>query len=145
MARGWNVYVRGRKALLPTTAKTEVGLRMHVDPVEVVDVVDREALEQAIVRMIERGNPRVSMPSDFGTYEPVVLKHAGVKSWSTFARRADAWVIEEIDSGIRIGQLPRSGQGWGGKILDKESFPVGTSILVVARRLAERLAKLRKK
>jgi len=56
-----------------------------------VDVSDRKAVEDAMLRAIARGNPTVPTPTRDNFPEDVPLKHARVKSLSTFEKLAQTW------------------------------------------------------
>src|ERR1051325_10525742 len=88
----WLLIVRKGKAFVPTMARTEAGFYMGIDPVEVVDMFDKTALEQAMLRAIARGNPTVPTPAR-DNYPDVLLKYAKVKSLSSFERHAQTWKI----------------------------------------------------
>jgi hypothetical protein len=59
----WNFYLRNGTAYVPTVAQTEAGFYLDVEPVEVVPATDFQALQQAIKRSLNRGNPKVPTPS----------------------------------------------------------------------------------
>ena len=91
----FHVYLRAEIVYVPTVAKRE-GAYTHIEPVAVVPVTDTEALRQALLDAVARKNIVVPVPK--GKWPaPVLLKYAGVKSWSAFARNGWPWSIEEQD------------------------------------------------
>jgi len=89
----WEFYVRKGLAYIPTMARTEAGYYPAIEPVEVVPVTDRIALEQALARTLYRGNPTIPAPTRENFPQPVALSHAGLKSWSRFVQDASGWSI----------------------------------------------------
>jgi hypothetical protein len=87
----WMLTIRKGQAFIPTMAQTEAGFYMGIDPVEVVDAFDRRAVEDAMLRAIARGNPRVPTPTRDNFPEDVLLKYAKVKSLSMFEKVARTW------------------------------------------------------
>jgi hypothetical protein len=61
-----------------------------------------DALRQALLDTIARGNPAVPRLARGQSYSPVTLKYAGVKTWSAFERGTSYWGIEERDGIFRI-------------------------------------------
>ena len=55
----WLLFLRKGQAFIPTMARTEAGFYMGIEPVEVVDIQDQAGVEQALMRAVGRGNPRV--------------------------------------------------------------------------------------
>jgi hypothetical protein len=94
----FSVYLRKGVVYLPTTSRFISGSAAYrdADPVEVVPASDGEGLRRALHATIARGNPYI--PASAGD-PPVVLKHAGVRSWSAFERETFGWAIED-DPGV---------------------------------------------
>jgi len=66
----------------------------------------------------------------------VVLKYAGVKTWSAFARNARTWRLREKDGGYQIGGYRKHEKGYW--VEDPEQtieFPAGTTIDEVIDRM----------
>jgi hypothetical protein len=60
-----------------------------------------------------RGNPIVQNLARVDHGDPVILKYAGVKTYSAFARAAQYWMIEENQGVYRIiGQRKLAPRGW---------------------------------
>lgn len=141
MFRAWQLYTRGDKVYLPTSAKTAAGFFLDDDPVEVVDLADKAGLRDAICRVVSKGNPEVPTPLDPDVHEPAVLKHAGLRTWSAFARRAELWTIKERDGNFEIiRMLKRPGGGWTGNPEESEALVPGTTVDQLAELLVVRLA-----
>jgi len=97
-----HIYLRNGIVYLPTMGKMDKGFYRGIEPVAVVPASNTEALRHALGETIARGNPRVPMlrRSEWGP--PVLLKYAGVKSWSTFERNMLLWDIKEDAGCFRI-------------------------------------------
>jgi hypothetical protein len=106
-------YLRKGIVYLPTMGKVEPGFYMHTEPVAVVPVSDTADLRRALADTLRRGNPRVVAPPRHLYPPPLILKYAGVKSYSTFTRGASAWHISKERTGWEIvGQRKGSSRGW---------------------------------
>src|SRR5215469_14412172 len=125
----WHLYLRRNTVYIPTVAKTEAGYHMGVDPVSTVSVSDFDALQAAIVKVINRGNPSVPTPTRATFPQPVVLKHAGLKSWATFEKDATYCKITEKDSRYRIVQgRRRADRGFEDDPDKIELLPLGATV-----------------
>jgi hypothetical protein len=137
----WNIYLRNAIAYVPTVAQAEagghLGYFMDVDPVKVVTAAESEALRNAIIEIMSKGNPIVPAPTRGNFPKPVVLKYAKVKSWSAFEKGALAWAISEKDGIFQINpQRKCADRGWEDDPERIEFLPPGTAVNVVAERLA---------
>ena len=94
-------YLRKGIVYVPTLARTTAGFHLVVGPVAVVPVSQAAELHEVFREKIAKGNPAVPTPArnDPGD-EAVMLKPAGVKSWSAFERGAMTWSIGEKDGKI---------------------------------------------
>jgi hypothetical protein len=137
----WQLYIRNGMVYVPTVAKTEAGFYMDIDPVRAVPATEPDTLRAAIIEAISNGNPVVPTPTRAAFPKPVILRHAGVKSWSTFEKSATYWEILETDGGYRIGPGKRSAAGgWEEDPERGEFLPPGTTVDIVAQRVATLLA-----
>lgn len=75
---------------------------MDVDPVAVVPAANADGLRRALLDTIARGNAVVPNPSEDKWPPPVLLKYAGARTWSAFARGASQWSIEGVDGNYQI-------------------------------------------
>jgi hypothetical protein len=110
---------------------------MDVDPVQVIPVSDCDAVRQAIIEVISKGNPIVPAPTSRTSFpKPVVLKYAKVKSWSAFEKHALLWMVEKKDGIYRI-QPGRRGpeRGWVVDSKATESLPPGATLDTATQRL----------
>ena len=82
--------------------KMDKGFYRGVEPVAVVSALDTDAIRRALQAAIIRGNPDVSILKRSEWPPPIVLKYAGVKSWSGFERSMLLWAIVENDGVYRI-------------------------------------------
>jgi hypothetical protein len=80
-----HLYLRKGRVFVPTLGRVPGGPYRDIEPVTVVEVSDTDGLRRAFRQTIARGNPPVG-PYPRPNPPPVVLKHAGVKSWGAFAR-----------------------------------------------------------
>jgi hypothetical protein len=106
-----HLYLRKGRVFIPTSGLVPGGPYRDIEPVAAVDVSDADGLRQAFRETIARGNPpppRYPRPSP----PPVVVKHAGVKSWAAFARGALPWSIEEENGIFQIIGRRRTPDGW---------------------------------
>ncbi len=89
------VYLKKSTVYIPTVAKLETGAYTEVEPVAEVPVTDTDSLRRAFLATIARGNAIVPNPEKNKWPPPVLLKHAGAKSWSAFMRGTATWNIKE--------------------------------------------------
>ena len=95
-------YLRNGTVYIPTVVRLETGAYQDIDPVAVVAVVNSERLQHALSDAITRENMIVPPPPKDNWPPPVLLKYAGAKTWSAFARGTLTWNIEETDGTYRI-------------------------------------------
>jgi hypothetical protein len=108
-----------------------------VEPVAAIAASDTAAVRQALLDTIARGNPPTPHYQR-GTYpQPVVLKYAGVKTWSAFARGTLNWTIKEKDGKYQIVGYKMHPDGWVEDPEQITSFPEGTTLDDVIDRAIE--------
>jgi hypothetical protein len=135
-------HLRNGIVYIPTMAKMDKGFYRGVEPVAVVSVSNTDALRQAIVETIARGNPDAPMLRRREWPAPVVLKYAGVRSWSAFERGAQFWTIEGRNGRFQIaGQRQQPDGMWNDDPDRTITLPVGTPIDEVAQRMISILQK----
>ena len=135
-------HLRNGIVYIPTMAKMDKGFYRGVEPVAVVSVSNTDALRQAIVETIARGNPDAPMLRRREWPAPVVLKYAGVKSWSAFERGAQFWTIEERNGRFQIaGQRRQSDGMWKDDPDRTVAFPANTPVDDVVQRMISILQK----
>lgn len=127
----FHIYIRRGIVYVPTVAQREGGPYTNIEPVAVVPVSNVDGLRRALAEAIARGNITVPVPK--GKWPaPVVLKYAGVKTWSAFARDAVPWSIEEEDGQYQIiGYRTHANGYWVRDHEQKIKFPQGTPIETV--------------
>jgi hypothetical protein len=131
--------IRKGLAFVPTMAETEAGFYMAIEPVEMVDAADAQAIEAAMVRAVERGNPIVPTPVRGAFPEPVLLRHAGVKSLATFERLAKTWKLSKVGNSFTLAPYRPSEHGGSEEDVERsEVISATTSIVDVVRRLVRR-------
>jgi hypothetical protein len=122
------LYLRKGLVYIPTTAKVPSMAYREIDPISVVPVTEIEALRIALKEIMARGNPILENSSSGIRPEPAILKYAGVKSFSAFARGAQPWTIVFKNGVYEIrGQRKRPDRGWEQDPNNIIVFPVGTS------------------
>lgn len=130
----YKCYLRDGVVYVPTVGKRG-GAYTDIDPVAVVPITNADGLRRALLDAIARKNPAV--PLHKGKWPPpVVLKYAGVKTWSAFDRNASTWNIKENDGNYRIGGYRKHPDGY--RVEDREQeiqFPPGTTIEAVVDRM----------
>ena len=130
----FNLYLRKGKVFVPTCGRVPGGPYRDIEPVSVVEVSDIDSQRQAFRQTVARGNPPVG-PYPRPNPPPVVLKHAGVKSWGTFARGASPWVVEERDGEYQIIGYRREPNNWAQDPEQTVGFPPGTTLDQVIDRM----------
>jgi hypothetical protein len=119
-------YLREGTVFVPTTGKVDKNVYFLVEPVAVIPVSNTNALRTALQETTQRGNPAVKYDR---SAPPVLCKYADVKSWSTFARRASLWVMDETKGVPRIEPNKRESNGAFSPDKDAiETLPVGSTI-----------------
>jgi hypothetical protein len=129
-----HLYLRKGQVIIPTLGRVPGGPHRDIEPVTVIDVSDADALRQAFRQTIARGNPPIG-PYPRPNPPPVVLKHAGVKSWSAFARGASTWLIEQQGELYQIIGYRREPNNWAQDPQQTVDFLPGTTLDQVIDRM----------
>ena len=58
----WGLFVRRDVAYIPTSARTESGFYLDVEPVEIAEINDTETFKEAVKAALSRGNPKMATP-----------------------------------------------------------------------------------
>lgn len=123
-----HLYLRNYTVYVPTMGKMGKGFYRGVEPVAVVSASNTEALRQALAATITRGNPNVPTLLRREWPPPVLLKYAGVKSWSAFERGMRLWNIVEKDGIYQIaGHVKQPNGMWKEDPEQTIKFPLETS------------------
>jgi hypothetical protein len=134
----WHLYLRKGVLYLPTTGIVEAGLYRNIEPVAVVPISNTEGVRAAIRATIAQGNPTTPHFSGGKYPKPILLKYAGVKNWSEFARVAVTWTIEEKDGSYRIIGYRKHAKGYWERDPDNQiAFPNGSALDDVIDRMIE--------
>jgi hypothetical protein len=129
-------YLRNGVVYVPTVVKLQTGAYVGVEPVAVTSVADTDGLRRAFLDAIARKNAIVPPPPKDKWPPPVLLKYAGVKTWSAFARGAATWSIRETEGNYQIGGYRDHPDGyWAPDPKQKIDFPPGSKIEVVIDRM----------
>lgn len=123
-----HLYLRRAILYVPTMGKMDKGFYRGVDPVAVVPAANTDALRQALTETIARGNPHVPMLRRRDWPPPILLKYAGVKSWSEFERGMLFWTIKNRDGVFQIASQKKQPDGmWRDDPEQVVTFSPGTS------------------
>ena len=131
-----DLCLRKGTVYLPTMGKMDKGLYRSVEPVAAVSASNADALRQALAETITRGNPDVPMLRRSEWPPPVVLKYAGVKSWSAFERGMRLWSIIQKDGIFQIVEQKKQPDGmWRDDPAQTTAFPSASSADDVIERM----------
>lgn len=129
-------YLKSGIVYVPTVAKLTTGAYLDIDPVAVESVANVVGLRRALLEVNDRKNPVISPPPKGKWPSPVLLKYAGVKSWSAFARGASMWSIDEDQGNYQIIGYCDHPDGYWARDPDRiTNFPPGTEIDAVIDRM----------
>jgi hypothetical protein len=132
----WLIFVFKEQVFVPTMARTEAGFYIGIEPVEVVDLRDHAAVEQALMRAISRGNPSVPTPPRANFPKNPLLKYAKVKSDSSFDKVAKSWKLSKRDGAyLIVPYRPRKDRGQEEDTERGEAMPADLPLDAVVRRL----------
>jgi hypothetical protein len=121
---------------LPTMGKMDKGFYRGVEPVAVVSASNTEVVRQSLQTTIARGNPMVPILRRRDCPPPVILKYAGIKSWSGFERGMSFWTIDETDGTFRIARQRKEPDGmWRDDPEQTINLPAGSTIDDVINRM----------
>jgi hypothetical protein len=130
------LYLRNYTVYIPTMGKMGKGFYRGVEPVAVVSASNTEGLRQSLAATIARGNPDVPKLLRREWPPPVLLKYAGVKSWSAFERGMQLWNIVEQDGIYQIAGHTKKPNGmWKEDPEQTTKFPLGISVDHVVERM----------
>jgi hypothetical protein len=99
-----------------------------IEPVAVAPLSNPDAVREALRATISRGNPPAPRYPPGGHLQPVVVKYAGVKSWSAFARGTLPWGIDETDGKYQIIGYSCHPDGWREDPAQKLDLPAGSTV-----------------
>lgn len=124
-----SLYLRQGMVFVPTTGRViPGGPYRDMEPVAVTPLSNLDAVRQALRDAISRGNPPAPRYPPGGHPQPVVVKYAGVKSWSAFARGTLTWGINERDGEYQIIGYSRHPDGWREDPEQKVDLPAGSTV-----------------
>lgn len=124
----YHLYLRNGLVLIPTTGLVHKGLHRDIEPVATAAVSDGSAIRRALQTAFARGNPPTPPYPRGNCPQPVVLKPAGVKTWSAFARHASPWTIKENDGAYEIVGYRMGSNGWEEDPKQKTTLPAGSTM-----------------
>jgi hypothetical protein len=131
-----HLYLRKDTLYLPTMGKMDEGFFRGVEPVAAVSVSNADAMRQALQATILRGNPIVPTLRRSEIPPPVLLKYAGVKSWSAFERGMLSWKIENNNGVFQIARKKKQPNGmWNDDPEQIVAFPPGSNVDQVIDRM----------
>jgi hypothetical protein len=123
----YSCYLRRNAVYVPTVGRRG-GAYTEIEPISVVPAANIDGLRRAFLDTIDRKN--IAVPLLKGKRPPpALLKYAGVKSWSAFARNASTWSIKENGGLYQIVGHKRHPEGyWVEDAEQKTDFPPGSTI-----------------
>jgi hypothetical protein len=131
-------YLREGIVYVPTMARRKSEpVYTTIEPVSVVPVSSPEDVRRALLETIARKNVVIPDPDPKALRAPpLILKYAGVRSWSAFYRNASTWSIREDDGVHKIIFYRKHPKGyWQPDLAQGIQFPVGTRIDDVVDRM----------
>jgi hypothetical protein len=140
----WHFYVRKQIAYIPVLTKTEAAFRVDCEPVTVVPIDDSTAFRDSLRTVIVKGVPRIPAPTFARNGpKPVVLKYAGVTSWSAFEHGAACYQILLKEGRYHFQPLKSGPQrGWVKDPGATEIFPANCSLEDVVGRIVTRVQEI---
>lgn len=133
-----HIYLRNGIVYLPTMGKMDKGFYRGVEPVAVVAASNTETLRRALEETIARGNPNVPILKRREWPPPILLKYAGVRSWSAFERGMSLWDIKEDGGCFMIESNSKRSNGMWKEDPDQTvKFPPETGVDRVIDRMIE--------
>lgn len=127
-----NGFVRKGTLYRPMWAKDTNGVYNSIEPVAVVPLADTEGLRRAFRDAMAFGHPIVpAIPwQEKEKQSPIVLKYAGVKSFTTFQRDTFVIDISEKDSlyKVMLKRRRRPYQGWEPDPDQTYNLPPGSTL-----------------
>jgi hypothetical protein len=124
----FHLYLRNGTVFVPTMGLVHRGPYRDIEPVAVAPLSNLDAVREALRATISRGNPPAPRYPPGGHPQPVVVKYAGVKSWSAFARGTLPWGIDETDGKYQIIGYSRHPDGWREDPAQKLDLPAGSTV-----------------
>jgi hypothetical protein len=131
-------YLRDGVIYVPTMARrASEPVYTTIDPVAVVRLIDTEDVRRAVLEAMARKKILIPQPDRKALRAPpLILKYAGVKSWSAFFHNASTWNITEDDGLYKILFYNKHPKGYWEPDLGREiQFPPGTMVSAVVDRM----------
>jgi len=131
-------YLRDGIVYIPTMSRRKSEpIYTTIEPVSVVPVSRPEDVRRALLETIARKNVVIPDPDPKALRAPpLILKYAGVKSWSAFFRKAAMWGITEDDGVYKILNYRKHPKGHYQQDLAREiQFPMRTTVDDVVDRM----------
>jgi hypothetical protein len=137
--QSWSIYSAKNKVLVPTSVETTAGVGMEVEPMEVVDIDDTDALKRALLDVITKGNPIVPHPSQDEMSKVTIHKKLGFKSYKAFNHEANAWGVVRNDRiySIDFYKISDDGRGYNSLPNKRMNFSIDTPVEIVVDKLIE--------
>jgi hypothetical protein len=131
-----HLYLRNDVVFLPTMGQMGKGFYRGVEPVAVVPASNAAGVRQALQATIARGNPVVPMLKRSDWPAPILLKYAGVQSWSAFERDMLFWTIKDTDVAFKIASQRKQPDGmWRDDPEQTTSLPPDAAVEDVVDRM----------
>jgi hypothetical protein len=122
-------YLRKGMVYIPTLGQMGKGFYRGIEPTAVASVSSTADLKRAILDTIAHGNPVVPVVPGGNYPKPPVLKYAGVKTWTAFAKGTIPMGVDDDNGYYRIvGQKNRPDRGWEDDPDQTITLPAGSTI-----------------
>ncbi|GAA0998353.1 hypothetical protein GCM10009555_097460 [Acrocarpospora macrocephala] len=109
-----SVYAHRKKIFVLPASQTKAGFYLETDPVEVLEAAAVGAAEvgASVARALALSKVGVPTPGrdDYGT--PAVVTAAGLRSWSTFAKKAKHVSVQVSDGTLQIDRWVQEDGGF---------------------------------
>ncbi|MBI1186065.1 MAG: hypothetical protein GC206_01765 [Alphaproteobacteria bacterium] len=137
-----HVYVRKGKAIIPVVAATDSGW-LDVEPVEILDAGDLEAVKRVVLARARKGNPPGPTYLRGDHPEPVVLRSVSARSWAAFAKGTAVISLDLEDGALIVAELRDLGaKGGTGPVSTIAKFEASVGLEFAADTVARRVADL---
>jgi len=140
----FHVYVLDDHVYIPRMSRTESGVFLEKDPIDVVSTKDPNSVTAAIIGIVESEVPTVPTPERDGWPKPVIHKYAKLRSYAAFEREATLWSIVLRDDGVYrlAGKRRASPRGWEDDPAKILQFSGQSAIENLASALLEEIRKI---
>jgi hypothetical protein len=133
----FSCYLRDGIVYVPTLPDANRALSTDIEAVAVVPLSNSKDVRRALLETIARKNVIIPDPDPKALRAPpLMLKHAGAKSWPEFFRNASTWSIREDNGAYKIIFYRKHlKKYWEQDLAHEIQFPAGTTVDDVVDRM----------